>query len=76
MTIYDHLTHTIRPLTPEGDDYFGLSAGTNGTAAQSRRETVAPPGIAVTWLRHNGQRPAFLNYQPASGDDRFANPWG
>jgi hypothetical protein len=57
MTIYDHLTHTIRPIDADGDRYFGLEPGTNGTAAESRRGTVAPRGVNVTWQRHDG-RPA------------------
>jgi hypothetical protein len=75
-TEYDHLTHTIRPTEAEGDDFYGLSKGTNGTAAQARRECVAPAGIRVTWLRFDGSRAAFRNYQPASGEGRFVNPWG
>jgi hypothetical protein len=78
VTIYDHLTHTIRPLDAEGDRHFGLEPGTNGTAAECRREAVAPRGIGVTWLRHNGRPAVGLTLRPSTrtADDGFVNPWG
>lgn len=69
MTVYDHLTHTIRPLDAAGDRYFGLEVGTNGTAAETRRLAVAPAGVRVTWLRHDGRPAVGLTLRPAERTD-------
>lgn len=52
---FDFDARTIRPLSAEGDEFFGLSPGSNGTAATTRRACVEGPGFS--WVRFNG-RPA------------------
>lgn len=63
-----------RPLTVDGDEWFGLAWGFNGTAARCRRLLAAP--AAVTWLRHDG-RPAYgLTTVPSSrSSERWRSPW-
>lgn len=73
-TTIDHDTRTVRPLTPEGDEWFGLTMGSNGSAALMRR-AGAPAGY--TWTRHNGRHAHGLNLQAhAHADtDTTPNPW-
>ena len=72
---------TIQPETPDGDDFFGLAAGTNGTAATTRRELVIgqlfPRENAnrLRWLRSNGRDPAGLRFVPGNRSHEFENPW-
>lgn len=70
--------NVISPRTPEGDDYFGLSMGTNGTAAISRRATAelvitANTGVrGFEWVRANGGAPVGITLVPSprvDGDD-------
>jgi len=71
----DTTTRTVRPVDLEGDRLFGLELGTNGTAAECRRELVTPRGH--TWLRHNGSQPRGLWLTPpkVEGNAVWRNPW-
>jgi hypothetical protein len=78
--IIDSFAKTVRPAVPEGDDYFGLSIGTNGTAAACRRAVVEAVQQIVngrlTWLRSNGQSATGLTLVPSARSDAYeANPW-
>lgn len=57
---------TIRPADAEGDAYYGLGPGTNGTAAMTRRAGVAQPGF--TWVRANGSHATGIQYV-ATGEE-------
>jgi len=63
---------TLWPLTPEGDAFFGLELGTNGTAATCRRLLLAPEHYK--WTRHDGRPATGLTLIP-SGHDNSVNPW-
>lgn len=68
---------TLRPATPEGDDYYGLAVGTNGTrAAQRRAEEESATGLPgpFTWVRHDGGHAIGTLLVP-SGEAKFMNPW-
>jgi hypothetical protein len=67
----------LRPETPEGDEFFGLAAGTNGTAAAMRRrviESSITTTAMLVWERHNGRAAVGVTLVP-SGKDPNANPW-
>lgn len=65
---------TVRPLTEDGDDFYGLALGTNGTAAAMRRLCAnAPP--SYRWLRRDGRPATGLRLRPATGETKFVNPW-
>lgn len=64
---------TIRPVTPEGDAYFGLEAGTNGTAAECRRALVQRPG--ERWVRFDGRPATGLRLAPPSRVVEGVSPW-
>ena len=70
----DAATGTIRPVNYEGDEFYGLAWGTNGTAATMRR-TCAEGPHTLTWLRHDGSRAVGLRLEPASEEKPFVNPW-
>ncbi len=63
----------VRPALPEGDTYFGLQPGTNGTAAMSRREAAAPAGFR--WVRSNGLPATGLQRIPTNRSEFIAGPW-
>lgn len=69
----------LQPATPEGDDFYGLNMGTNGTAAAARR-AVAQAKInasceVVEWARSNGA-PAFgLQLVPGDSEAVNADAW-
>jgi len=63
----------IRPAHPNGDDFYGLAPGTNGTAAAMRRTLVTPEGFA--WFRYDGSRPVGLLVVPLARPSPFSNPW-
>lgn len=65
------IDRTIRPATPEGDRFFGLESGTNGTGAEMRRMGV-PAGLQ--WVRHDGKPATGLLLQP-TGRSEGVNPW-
>jgi hypothetical protein len=52
----DPEARTLKPEHPQGDDYFGLVIGTNGTAARCRRELHEHVACAegFVWVRANG----------------------
>jgi hypothetical protein len=62
--------NTIRPVSPEGDAWFGLESGTNGTAATMRRMN-APAGLE--WRRHDGKPATGLLLNPRGSE--WINPW-
>jgi uncharacterized protein YcbX len=66
----DRQNRTVRPADLEGDRFFGLEPGTNGTAAEARRH-VAPAGF--TWRRHDGSHALGVLLVP--GPNRWSNPW-
>jgi hypothetical protein len=53
----------IRPTTEDGDAFYGLAPMTNGTAAESRRACVAPPGFR--WERSTGAPATGVLYVPS-----------
>lgn len=63
--------NTIRPTSREGDVFYGLEVGTNGTGPAGRRALLP----ALQWTRHDG-RPATGLYLTPSGFDSWLNPWG
>jgi len=69
--ILDEAAMTARPYDVAGDEHYGLTMGSNGTAAECRRN-VAPAGYR--WLRHNGKPAVGLTSIP-SGNDNAVNPW-
>jgi hypothetical protein len=75
---------TVQPERADGDAFYGLEIGTNGTAAAARRAAVeaeiqstqnyawGPP----VWLRANGKPAAGLQLVPTDRSDTYeANPW-
>lgn len=73
------VTHgtTMRPSSPEGDAYYGLISGTNGTrAAQRRLESESATGTPgpFRWVRHGGGHAIGTLLVP-TGEDSFVNPW-
>lgn len=82
--IVDLETATIRPESPDGDDFYGLAMGTNGTAATVRRELAVEalkpctPSAHVerlTWVRSDGRGPIGLWLVPNGRSHEFENPW-
>lgn len=75
----DGASAVLKPETPEGDAFFGLVVGTNGTAAMSRRECVEAQITTATpieWARHDGRPAVGVTLVPSSRGDRFdPNPW-
>lgn len=65
------IDRTVRPVTPEGDRFYGLESGTNGTGAEMRRLNV-PAGLE--WRRHDG-KPATGLYLRPTGNSEGVNPW-
>jgi len=53
-------TDALRPVDPAGDAFYGLEPGTNGTAAECRRQAFP----ARTWVRHDGREARGLWYAP------------
>lgn len=71
----NHTTRTVQPTHPEGDDYYGLAPGTNGTAAQTRRAlAVSSTSITYRWVRYSGAPAVGVTLVP-SGEDVWQNPW-
>lgn len=76
-------TRTIRPASPDHDDYYGLAVGTNGTAATMRRtvaelevSSTAPQYTGLTWLRSNGKPATGLTLRPSdTSSDTWRSPW-
>jgi hypothetical protein len=67
---------TIRPESAEGDEYYGLTRGTNGTAAIARRacvEAVVGAGL-LTWVRACGSPATGIAYVPSDRSDDAPNP--
>jgi hypothetical protein len=65
---------TVRPAVPEGDAFFGLEAGTNGTAAAGRRAAIGLNGRI--WERHDGRPATGLQLVPSNRSESYdANPW-
>lgn len=62
---------TLRPATPEGDAFFGLEMGTNGTAASARREAFG----AGPWERFDGSPATGLTLVPTNRSQRVVL-WG
>lgn len=69
-----HVTHTIRPADRDGDRYFGLEPGSNGTAATCRRALVQPLGFR--WLRSSGRAATGPLYVPGQTSEApFFQTW-
>jgi hypothetical protein len=75
---------TIQPDGRDGDAFFGLESGTNGTAAAARRQVVEAQVSSTqnyvwgqpVWLRSNGKPAAGLQLVPSDRSDSYeANPW-
>lgn len=58
----DPETRTLRPVDDQGDAFFGLEPGTNGTAAECRRELVSPYRGA-NWSTSSGRVATSLYYR-------------
>lgn len=71
-TIIDEARRTVRPAQAHGNEFYGLTFGSNGTAAECRRRCAAPEGF--TWLRHDGRPAVGLTAIP-SGFDDVPSPW-
>lgn len=63
----------VRPAEPEGDAFYGLETGTNGTGAAMRRKVAAPPGCV--WQRHDGKPAMGLLLTPTNRSAFVPNPW-
>lgn len=64
---------TIRPATPEGNEFFGLNRGTNGTGTKGRRECVQRAGDV--WVRHDGSPAISLRLTPPLEAVEGVSPW-
>jgi len=75
--IFDFIAETIRPDHPRGDDVFGLALGTNGTAAQCRRQLVEASQNAegFTWVRCNGEPATGVTCIPTANSDLVPSIW-
>lgn len=62
----------VRPRSPDGDQFYGLEPGTNGSGAAMRRRVVAE---GLHWVRHNGSAATGLLLVPSSRAT-WVNPWG
>lgn len=73
----DETTKTIRPVTREGDEYFGLRVGTNGTGATMRRVLVTPAGY--DWRCADGRHAVGITLRPDAAEvahlGEATNPW-
>jgi hypothetical protein len=69
--VVDNESRTIRPANPDGDEFFGLANGTNGTGAIARRDAAERTETATgyTWLRSNGQSATGLQLVPSNKSD-------
>lgn len=67
----NHTTHVAQPVDPEGDRFFGLESGTNGSGATMRRKLVAD---GFKWERHDGRPATGLQLSPTGRTD-WRNPW-
>lgn len=77
--VVDGNNATVRPESPDGDSYYGLASGTNGTAAATRRAAAlgcVTSSMPLRWVCSDGKPAAGLNLIPSSNSDRVnANPW-
>lgn len=74
LYVVNHVDKTITPADREGDDYFGLGPGTNGTAAICRRALVEPEGYR--WVRSSGRPATGPNYIPGNtSQESLPGPW-
>lgn len=65
----DTVTKTIQPLNAEGDAFYGLAVGTNGTATICRRACVEPQGVVrFVWVRFNGHPAIGVTLVPSGRD--------
>lgn len=64
--------NTVRPTDADGDVFFGLVSGTNGTGPALRRTLVAQVGL--TWLCSDGRRAVGTLLIP-TGNVYTENPW-
>lgn len=68
----------LRPKTRAGDDFYGLSRGTNGDAARARRtvvENLLNSDASFRWETSDAKHAAGLMYVPTGRSDEFENPW-
>lgn len=78
--IHDAATNTVRPAHLEGDDFYGLSLGSNGTAKTCRRAlvevTLQVNGLSVTaeWRQSNGKPATGLTLVPTN-HETWVSPW-
>jgi hypothetical protein len=70
----DHQSKQVLSLEPDGDTFYGLLPGTNGTGPAMRRR-CAPAGY--TWFSARDCRPARGVFSVPSGrsDELQTNPW-
>ena len=72
----DPETRTVRPVYLDGDQIYGLSPGTNGTAPAHRRALASVPE-GYTWVRSSGARATGLQSVPGQRNPALIpTPWG
>jgi hypothetical protein len=70
----DHNAHQVLSLEPEGDVFYGLIPGTNGTAAITRRLCAAPDGYE--WIASDCRKARGVFVVPSNRSDGYqTNPW-
>jgi hypothetical protein len=67
-----YVNEVVKPATPEGDEYYGLKSGTNGTAAATRRAMVSTG--THRWVCFNGGPPVGLQLIPTNEQVK-TNQW-
>lgn len=73
----DHDARTLKPDHLKGDDYFGLTLGTNGSAAHCRRRLheIVSGTEGYTWVRADGSPATGVLCIP-TGNVIEPNVWG
>ncbi len=63
----DSQSKTLRPVSSEGDAFFGLQSGTNGTAATCRRALVQVDGYQ--WIQSTGRNAIGMTFVPGDSSE-------
>lgn len=69
----DHAAKQVLSLEEEGDTFFGLLPGTNGTGPAMRRKCV-PDGYV--WLTSRCKRALGVYSVPTNTSEEIPNHWG
>ena len=71
--VIEHTSRRVMSLTLEGDRFYGLLPGTNGSGPTMRRACV-PDGYV--WLTSEGDRARGVYLVPSDTSDELqTNPW-